>query len=46
MQLIGGEPLIVHCWRRAIEADIGPVWVAADAAVIADAIDKRAARRC
>ncbi|MDP9138965.1 MAG: NTP transferase domain-containing protein [Pseudomonadota bacterium] len=41
MQLIGGEPLIVHCWRRAVEADIGPVWVAADAAVIVEAIDRQ-----
>jgi 3-deoxy-manno-octulosonate cytidylyltransferase (CMP-KDO synthetase) len=38
MQLIGSEPLIVHCWRRAIEADIGPVWVASDSAVIVEAI--------
>jgi 3-deoxy-manno-octulosonate cytidylyltransferase (CMP-KDO synthetase) len=30
LQLIGGEPLILHCWRRAMEADIGPVYVAAD----------------
>ena len=27
---ICGEPMIVHVWRRAIEADIGPVFVAAD----------------
>jgi 3-deoxy-manno-octulosonate cytidylyltransferase (CMP-KDO synthetase) len=27
---IHGEPMIVHVWRRAIEADIGPVVVAAD----------------
>src|ERR1700740_2677720 len=27
---IHGEPMIVHVWRRAREADIGPVWVAAD----------------
>ncbi len=27
---IGGEPMIVHVWRRAIEADVGPVVVAAD----------------
>ena len=41
MQLIAGEPLIVHCWRRAIEADIGPVWVAADAAAIAETIERQ-----
>ena len=27
---IHGAPMIVHVWRRATEADIGPVWVAAD----------------
>jgi len=27
---IWGEPMIVHVWRRAIEADVGPVLVAAD----------------
>jgi len=27
---IGGEPMIVHVWRRAIEADVGPVVVATD----------------
>lgn len=33
---IAGEPLIVHVWRRAIEAGIGPVVVAAaDAEIIA-----------
>ena len=30
LQYIGKDPLIVHCWRRAMEADIGPVHVAAD----------------
>ncbi|MCH8998629.1 MAG: 3-deoxy-manno-octulosonate cytidylyltransferase, partial [Proteobacteria bacterium] len=25
---IHGEPMIVHVWRRAVEADIGPVVVA------------------
>ena len=24
---IGGEPMIVHVWRRAVEADVGPVVV-------------------
>jgi 3-deoxy-manno-octulosonate cytidylyltransferase (CMP-KDO synthetase) len=33
-----GEPMIVQVWRRAIEAEIGPVLVAADGADIADAI--------
>jgi 3-deoxy-manno-octulosonate cytidylyltransferase (CMP-KDO synthetase) len=27
---IHGAPMIVHVWRRAMEADVGPVWVAAD----------------
>ncbi len=35
---IHGEPMIVHVWRRAIEADVGPVWIAADDARIADAV--------
>jgi 3-deoxy-manno-octulosonate cytidylyltransferase (CMP-KDO synthetase) len=35
---IAGEPMIVHVWRRAVEAGIGPVAVATDAAEIADAI--------
>jgi 3-deoxy-manno-octulosonate cytidylyltransferase (CMP-KDO synthetase) len=35
---IHGEPMIVHVWRRAIEADVGPVLVAADDARIIAAI--------
>jgi 3-deoxy-manno-octulosonate cytidylyltransferase (CMP-KDO synthetase) len=35
---IGGEPMIVHVWRRAIEANIGRVVVATDAPEIAAAI--------
>lgn len=35
---IAGEPLIVHVWRRAIEAAIGPVLVACGDAPIADVI--------
>ncbi|MBM3478015.1 MAG: 3-deoxy-manno-octulosonate cytidylyltransferase [Alphaproteobacteria bacterium] len=35
---INGEPMIVHVWRRAMEADIGPVVVAAAEPAIADAI--------
>src|ERR1700751_5116505 len=27
---IHGAPMLVHVWRRAMEADLGPVWVAAD----------------
>jgi len=35
---IHGEPMIVHVWRRKMEADIGPVVVAAAEPAIADAI--------
>jgi 3-deoxy-manno-octulosonate cytidylyltransferase (CMP-KDO synthetase) len=35
---IAGEPMIVHVWRRAVEADIGRVVVATDAPEIAAAI--------
>ena len=35
---INGEPMIVHVWRRAMEADIGPVVVAAAEQVVADAV--------
>jgi 3-deoxy-manno-octulosonate cytidylyltransferase (CMP-KDO synthetase) len=35
---IAGQPMIVHVWRRAMEADIGPVIVATPDAEIADAI--------
>ena len=37
---IAGEPMIVHVWRRAVEAGIGPVAVATDAAGIADAVTR------
>jgi 3-deoxy-manno-octulosonate cytidylyltransferase (CMP-KDO synthetase) len=35
---IGGTPMIVHVWRRAIEAELGPVLVATDDARVASAI--------
>jgi 3-deoxy-manno-octulosonate cytidylyltransferase (CMP-KDO synthetase) len=35
---IGGEPMIVHVWRRAVEADCGPVLVATDAESVRDAV--------
>lgn len=35
---IHGEPMIVHVWRRAVEADIGPVLVATDSAEIAEVV--------
>ncbi len=36
---INGEPMIVHVWRRAVAADIGPVIVAAGDAAIVDAVE-------
>ncbi|PWS34039.1 3-deoxy-manno-octulosonate cytidylyltransferase [Falsiroseomonas bella] len=41
---IHGEPMIVHVWRRAQEAEIGQVVVATDSEVIADAIARRGGR--
>ena len=35
---IHGAPMIVHVWRRAMEADIGPVWVAADDPRVTEAV--------
>lgn len=35
---IHGAPMIVHVWRRAMEAGIGPVAVATDSDAIADAV--------
>ena len=37
---IGGEPMIVHVWRRAVEAGIGPVVVATDEKAIVEAVEK------
>ncbi|MGO4707193.1 3-deoxy-manno-octulosonate cytidylyltransferase [Microvirga sp. 2MCAF38] len=36
---IQGEPMIVHVWRRAIEAGVGPVVVATDTPEIAAAVE-------
>ncbi len=35
---IGGQPMIVQVWRRAVEADIGPVLVACGDPEIAEAV--------
>jgi 3-deoxy-manno-octulosonate cytidylyltransferase (CMP-KDO synthetase) len=35
---IHGTPMIVHVWRRATEADVGPVWVAADDLRVLEAV--------
>jgi 3-deoxy-manno-octulosonate cytidylyltransferase (CMP-KDO synthetase) len=37
---IGGAPMIVHVWRRAVEAAVGPVLVACADAAIAEAVGK------
>ena len=37
---IAGEPMIVHVWRRALEADVGPAIVACADIEIIDAIKK------
>jgi 3-deoxy-manno-octulosonate cytidylyltransferase (CMP-KDO synthetase) len=41
---IAGEPMIVHVWRRAIEAALGPVVVACAEAEIAAAIENAGGR--
>jgi 3-deoxy-manno-octulosonate cytidylyltransferase (CMP-KDO synthetase) len=39
LALIHGEPMIAHVWRRAVEADVGPVLVAADDLRIIEAVE-------
>ena len=41
---IMGEPMIVHVWRRATEAGIGPVVVAADDPSIAEVVERAGGR--
>lgn len=41
---IAGEPMIVHVWRRAREANLGPVWVATDSPEIAAVVEKAGGR--
>lgn len=41
---IAGEPMIVHVWRRALEADLGPVAVAAAEPAIVAAVEKAGGR--
>ena len=43
---IHGEPMIVHVWRRAVEAAVGPVVVAAGEAAIVEVVEAAGARRC
>ena len=39
LALVRGVPMIVHVLRRALAADVGPVWVATDSRDIARAIE-------
>ncbi len=41
---IAGAPMIVHVWRRAVEAAVGPVLVAAAEPEIADAVRRAGGR--
>ncbi len=41
---IAGAPMIAHVWRRAVEADIGPVGVAAGSQDIVDAVEATGGR--
>jgi 3-deoxy-manno-octulosonate cytidylyltransferase (CMP-KDO synthetase) len=41
---IHGEPMIVHVWRRAMEADVGPALVAADDPRIVEAVEAAGGR--
>jgi len=44
LERIGGEAMIVQVWRRAVEADLGPVLVATDSLDIADAVEAAGGR--
>src|SRR5215510_10659596 len=41
---IAGAPMIVHVWRRAVAAEIGPVVVACGDRAIADAVESAGGR--
>src|ERR1700758_4454496 len=41
---IAGTPMIVHAWRRAVAAEVGPVIVACGARPIADTIEAAGGR--
>jgi 3-deoxy-manno-octulosonate cytidylyltransferase (CMP-KDO synthetase) len=41
---IHGEPMIVHVWRRAMEAAVGEVVVATDSEIIAEAVTRAGGR--
>lgn len=44
LAMIGYEPMITHVWRRAIEAEIGPVVVACDDPEIAWVVERAGGR--
>jgi 3-deoxy-manno-octulosonate cytidylyltransferase (CMP-KDO synthetase) len=44
LALIHGEPMIAHVWRRAMEAQVGPVLVAADDERIVEAVETAGGR--
>ena len=44
LALIHGEPMIAHVWRRAMEADVGPVLVATDDERIVEAVETAGGR--
>ncbi len=44
LALIGGTPMIVHVWRRAVAANVGPVAVAAGDPEIAAAVEAAGGR--
>jgi 3-deoxy-manno-octulosonate cytidylyltransferase (CMP-KDO synthetase) len=41
---ICGEPMIAHVWRRAMEADVGPVFVATDDPMVVEAVETAGGR--
>lgn len=43
---IGGKPMIIHVWERAMEAGTGRVVVATDSEVIAEAVQKAGGEAC
>jgi 3-deoxy-manno-octulosonate cytidylyltransferase (CMP-KDO synthetase) len=41
---IRGEPLLLHVWRRAVAAGLGPVWVACAEAEVAEVVQRAGGR--
>jgi len=41
---IAGEPMIVHCWRRAMESEVGEVVVATDSERVVAAVESAGGR--